>query len=126
MAVKHQAVLERRRGQDDPRPDRRGASSATTHNVFRREGDYWSVVFEGRTVRVRDLKGMRYLAQLLGNPGREFHVLDLRAAETGQQAALGDAGRRLLDERAKSAYRRRLAEIEDDIEQARTPRGRPA
>jgi tetratricopeptide (TPR) repeat protein len=95
------------------------ATSPTTPNVFRREGDYWSVVFEGRTVRVRDLKGMRYLAQLLGNPGREFHVLDLVAAETGQHAALGDAGE-MLDERAKSAYRRRLAEIEDDIEQART------
>jgi tetratricopeptide (TPR) repeat protein len=95
------------------------AASATTEtNVFRREGDYWSVVFEGRTVRVRDLKGMRYLAQLLAHPGREFHVLDLVAAETGQQMALGDAGE-ILDERAKTAYRRRLAEIEDDIEQAR-------
>ena len=95
------------------------AASATTEtNVFRREGDYWSVVFEGRTVRVRDLKGMRYLAQLLAHPGREFHVLDLVAAETGQQTALGDAGE-MLDERAKTAYRRRLAEIEDDIEQAR-------
>jgi tetratricopeptide (TPR) repeat protein len=87
-------------------------------NVFRREGDYWSVIFEGRTVRVRDLKGMRYLAQLLTDPGREFHVLDLVAVETGQKTALGDAGE-VLDERAKSAYRRRLTEIEDDIEQAR-------
>jgi tetratricopeptide (TPR) repeat protein len=87
-------------------------------NVFRHEGDYWCVVFEGRTVRVRDLKGMRYLAQLLGSPGREFHVLDLVAAETGQRTALGDAGE-MLDERAKTAYRRRLVEIEDDIEQAR-------
>ena len=94
------------------------ASATTESNVFRREGDYWSVVFEGRTVRVRDLKGMRYLAQLLAHPGREFHVLDLVAAETGQQTALGDAGE-MLDERAKTAYRRRLAEIEDDIEQAR-------
>jgi tetratricopeptide (TPR) repeat protein len=92
--------------------------AATETNVFRREGDYWSVVFEGRTVRVRDLKGMRYLAQLLAHPGREFHVLDLVAAETGQRMALGDAGE-ILDERAKTAYRRRLAEIEDDIEQAR-------
>jgi tetratricopeptide (TPR) repeat protein len=100
-------------------------------NVFRREGDYWSVSFEGRTVRVRDLKGMRYLAQLLADPGREYHVLDLVAAETGsggQQAssqaagiprsALGDAGE-VLDAQAKEAYRRRLAEIEDDREQAR-------
>ena len=95
------------------------AAVATTEaNVFRREGDYWSVVFEGRTVRVRDLKGMRYLAQLLDHPGREVHVLDLVAAETGQQVALGDAGE-ILDERAKTAYRRRLAEIEEDIEQAR-------
>ena len=70
-------------------------------NVFRREGDYWSVVFEGRTVRVRDLKGMRYLAQLLADPGREFHVLDLVAAETGQQTAFGDAGE-MLDARAKT------------------------
>jgi tetratricopeptide (TPR) repeat protein len=95
------------------------AASATTHtNVFRREGDYWSVAFEGHTAHVRDLKGMRYLAQLLAHPGRDFHVLDLVAAETGQRAALGDAGE-ILDERAKTAYRRRLAEIEDDIEQAR-------
>jgi tetratricopeptide (TPR) repeat protein len=100
-------------------------------NVFRREGDYWSIVFEGRTVRVRDLKGMRYLARLLADPGREYHVLDLVAAETGSDAqgasshaaglprsALGDAGEG-LDAQAKDAYRRRLAEIDDDLEQAR-------
>jgi tetratricopeptide (TPR) repeat protein len=100
-------------------------------NTFRREGDYWSVLFEGRTVRVRDLKGMRYLARLLAHPGQEFHVLDLTAAETGTVAQvnsgqtgglshtpLGDAGE-ILDVQAKDAYRRRLAEIEDDIEQAR-------
>ena len=94
------------------------AGATTGTNVFRREGDYWSVVFGGRTVRVRDLKGMRYLARLLAHPGREFHVLDLVGAETGQRLAPGDAGE-VLDERAKTAYRRRLSEIEDDLEQAR-------
>ena len=80
-------------------------------------------------MRVRDLKGMHYLARLLAEPGREFHVLDLVAAETrdrradaarpsGRARALGDAGE-MLDERAKEAYRRRLTEIEEDIEQAR-------
>jgi tetratricopeptide (TPR) repeat protein len=89
-------------------------------NVFRREGDYWSVSFDGRTVRVRDLKGMRYLARLLADPGREYHVLDLVAAETGSGAPVdsSDAGES-LDAQAKDAYRRRLAEIEDDLEQAR-------
>ena len=99
--------------------------------MFRREGDYWTVLFEGSTVRVRDLKGMHYLARLLADPGREYHVLDLVAAETSSVAhvddnragrlprpALGDAGQ-MLDAQAKDAYRRRLAEIDDDIEQAR-------
>ena len=87
-------------------------------NVFRREGDYWSVVFEGQTVRVRDLKGMRYLAHLLAHPGREFHVLDLVGAGTGHPLP-PEVMPEILDERAKAAYRRRLAEIDDDIEQAR-------
>jgi tetratricopeptide (TPR) repeat protein len=100
-------------------------------NVFRREGDYWTVSFEGHTIHMRDLKGMRYLARLLADPGREYHVLDLVAAETGSgpqaagshaaglpRSALGDAGES-LDAQAKNAYRRRLAEIDDDLEQAR-------
>lgn len=102
-------------------------------NTFRREGDFWTVEFEHRTVRVRDLKGMRYLGRLLSTPGREHHVLDLVAAEAGagggaplgrgdregglSVATLGDAGA-LLDDRAKAAYRRRLAEIEEDLDEA--------
>lgn len=111
------------------RPSIGDASADET--VFRREGDYWSVAFEGQTVRLRDLKGLRYLARLLADPGREFHVLDLVAVESGWS---GDAGRSaerslafssgldagvLLDAQAKEAYRRRLAEIEEDIEEAR-------
>lgn len=96
--------------------------------VFRSEGDYWSVKFAGRTVRLRDLKGLWYLARLLAEPGREFHVVDLVAAEQGTSGSPsrrrepglgrpGDAGA-LLDAQAKDAYRRRLAEIDEDIEEA--------
>jgi len=74
---------------------------------------------------------MQYLARLLADPGREFHALDLVAAEQGGRAAAGrvteagpafpdagDAGE-MLDARAKEAYRRRLTEIEDDLEEGR-------
>ena len=100
-------------------------------NVFRREGDYWSVAFESQTIRLRDLKGLRYLARLLADPGREFHVLDLVADQTGSAVDVergADDGLTiasdlnagvLLDAQAKEAYRRRLAEIEEDIEEAR-------
>jgi hypothetical protein len=100
-------------------------------DVFSREGEYWSVTFQGQTVRLRDVKGLRYLARLLAFPGREFHVLDLVAVERGWTAdvsratepgpdcsAMGDAGE-MLDTRAKEAYRRRLGEIKEDIEEAR-------
>ena len=98
--------------------------------VFRREHDDWLLAFNGHTVRVRHRKGIHYLARLIDNPGRDFHVLDLAAAnahpdtqtQLGHAASLsrvlGDAGE-MLDERAKDAYRRRLAEIEEDIEHAR-------
>lgn len=91
-------------------------SSAATEYVFRREGDYWSMSFDGSTVRLRDLKGLHYLARLLGAPGREFNVLDLVTIETSLHT--GDAGV-MLDAQAKEAYRRRLAEVDQDIDEAR-------
>lgn len=107
------------------------AAGATTRddvspNAFQREGDFWSIVFDGRTTRLRDSKGLQYLARLLADPGREIHVLDLTSAAAvpvsshdGQFVRdLGDAGE-LLDPRAKDAYRRRLRETEQDLQDAR-------
>ncbi|HVS02301.1 MAG TPA: transcriptional regulator, partial [Thermoanaerobaculia bacterium] len=107
-----------RQGARAPRPT---ATPAPGQDTFRREGDYWLVVFEGREMRVRDLKGMRYLCRLLAEHGRELSALDLVALESGGHIAapdLGDAGE-MLDARAKQAYRRRLAETEQDLEEAR-------
>ena len=96
--------------------------------LFRREGEYWTVAFGGKVVRMRDAKGLGYLARLLRHPHREFHVLDLlvgdaprandAAREDGLVAATPDAGA-VLDEPAKRAYRERIAELEAEIEQAR-------
>jgi hypothetical protein len=100
-------------------------------NFLRREGDYWSLSFEDHTFALRDLKGLHYLARLLAHPGREFHVLDLVAGGVTRTegpvgasdpeltlSGWGDSGV-LLDPQAKDAYRRRLAEIDEDIEDAR-------
>jgi hypothetical protein len=45
--------------------------------VFRREGEYWTVGFAEQALRLKDSKGLGYLAHLLRHPGVEFHVLDL-------------------------------------------------
>jgi hypothetical protein len=113
------------------RPTVASSAHRDADSVFRREGDYWLVAFEGQIVRLRDMRGVQYLARLLGSPGREFHVVDLVAVAQGGPADTthvaepglrfrdaGDAGE-MLDTRAKDAYRRRLTEIEDDLEEAR-------
>ncbi|HET7247053.1 MAG TPA: AAA family ATPase [Streptosporangiaceae bacterium] len=109
------------------------AEGATLWSMCRREGEYWSIAFAGEAFRLKDVKGLRYLAHLLRHPGREFHVLDLAAAgrqgsaggppmsparqEDLPQARLSDIGP-VLDEQAKKAYRARLRALEDDLAEA--------
>jgi hypothetical protein len=111
------------------------AAPGAAMNLFRREGEYWTVMFEGSVVRLKDAKGLRHLARLLAHPGREFHATDLEAADRGPPPAavgprdpagagelavhrdLGDAGA-LLDATAKAAYQARLAELRAELEEA--------
>src|SRR5262249_26326466 len=111
------------------------AASEDSGNLFRREGEYWTVRYEGSVARLRDANGLRYLAELLGNPGREYHAIDLEAADSQMvrpapsrrggagpgelrvRPDLGDAGE-LLDARAKAAYKARLDQLQGELEEA--------
>ncbi len=93
---------------------------STRHAVFRSEGDTRTVGWGTATVVVRDLKGLRYIARLLADPGREFHASQLVRLETaGEPTGTVDTGFVVLDEAAKESYRRRLIDIDDDIADAR-------
>ncbi|CAN5544001.1 hypothetical protein BH24ACT15_BH24ACT15_09720 [soil metagenome] len=95
--------------------------------VFRCDGDTRTITYDSKTVLLKDLKGLRYLARLLAEPGREFHAVDLVAVDNGvmprgshaesPSGGVGDAGV-LLDEQARRSYRRRLDEVEQDITEA--------
>jgi tetratricopeptide (TPR) repeat protein len=97
-----------------PTATRRGPRSAVLH----REGDYWTIQHAASPVRLRDRVGIRYLARLLTEPGREFHVLDLAAAPDADQRLQSTNLGPVLDETAKTAYRRRLAELTEDLQEA--------
>ena len=94
-------------------------------NHLRLEGAYWTVVYEGRLFRLKDSKGVRYLARLLQDPNHEFHVFDLigaqyeslRANSGWTSADLGDAGV-VLDSTAKAAYSSRLEDLTSELEEA--------
>ncbi|MGB3409821.1 MAG: hypothetical protein WBA45_01385 [Microthrixaceae bacterium] len=86
---------------------------------FHLDGDSRAISFAGKDAAVGDLKGFRYLARLLDQPGREFHVLDLVAVERGTlPTSRADTGMPALDQQARQAYQRRLADIDEDIEEA--------
>lgn len=83
--------------------------------ALRREGEFWTIAWNGTTFRVRDVKGLGYIAVLLQSPGREAHVLELAGAGMGDRS---DGGA-VLDGQAKAEYGRRLGELEEELEQAR-------
>jgi tetratricopeptide (TPR) repeat protein len=111
--------------------------------VFRKEGLYWTIGYGVNAVRLKDSRGLGYIAHLLRHPDAEFHVLDLYGGiasqregdETSQSvhglpradgelekagihvSGLGDAGE-MLDEQAKVAYRRRLSELREELAEA--------
>lgn len=96
----------------DVRPS---ANRAPTPGAFRRAGWGWVVGLGETRVQLPDAKGLHYLARLLAEPDREIHVLDLAGA--GQSADSAPAGP-VLDQQAKAAYRRRVRELEEEIEEA--------
>jgi non-specific serine/threonine protein kinase len=100
-----------------------------------REGDVWCLRAGDTALRLKDGKGVRYLQWLLAHPGQELHVSQL-VAETepppatsptaakqllGQVALRvsrgGDAGP-ILDRQARDAYRRRLEDLRDELDEA--------
>jgi non-specific serine/threonine protein kinase len=90
--------------------------------VFRKDGQYWTVAFDGTESRLKHSRGLSYLAELLRHPDRELHTLDLAVRFRGEpgdgaEAGAEDAGP-LLDERAKAAYRERVEQVRAEIEEA--------
>ena len=123
------------------------ASLASAHRgVFSRESEFWRIGFDRNAFNLKHTKGLAYIAQLLRFPATEFHVLDLVGGPGGARDAdeilsearsslprgddalqaagihvgdLGDAGD-MLDEQAKAEYRRRIAALREDLEEAKS------
>jgi hypothetical protein len=98
-------------------------------NVLRREGDYWTVRYGSTTMRLKDTRGLGYLAALVASPGREFHVLQLAATVRGTavpSAAAGELPIRGIgqsldhapDLRARREYAERLRHVRADLDEA--------
>jgi predicted ATPase len=86
-------------------------------NVFRREGEYWTLAYDGTSIRLRDTKGLGYVACLLAHPGREIHVAALALRDAGDRAQEHDLGA-VLDPRATAEYKQRVGDLREELEEA--------
>jgi hypothetical protein len=80
---------------------------------LRRQGAVWLVSFGGREATVPHTKGLADIARLVSRPGADVHVLELAGA-AGVAAPGGD----VVDRRTLESYRSRLAELDDDADEA--------
>jgi tetratricopeptide (TPR) repeat protein len=103
--------------------------------VFRKEGEFWTISYDDGTFRLKDAKGLHYIAYLLSHPGEKFRVHDLIAmvegppdqSQSSRRSAreleisgdLGDVGP-ILDDKAKGDYRRRKQELREELDEAET------
>jgi hypothetical protein len=122
----------------------RSRGDGEVDKVFRREGDIWTITYEGQTLRLRDFKGLSYIALLLEHPGEEFHATSLvtgvdsangtedsearaelgamtreQLAERNLRAGASEDAGEMLDAQAKAAYRRKLEELREELEEAK-------
>jgi non-specific serine/threonine protein kinase len=98
--------------------------------LFQQEGDYWTLAYQGMICRLKDSKGLHYIACLLQAPGRTFHALELAMLLCARQHGTADAGAvpdlavvpgdlgAVLDTHAKAAYKRRVCKLQDELEEA--------
>jgi hypothetical protein len=83
-----------------------------------KEGDVWRIDYGARSLRVRDSRGMQLLARLVERPDEEIHVLALTADESGGAGLVESNAGDVLDEKARRAYRDRVRDLDEEIEEA--------
>jgi len=98
-----------------------GDDRSPTVPTFRLEGEFWKIWFENERTSLKDNVGLRHIARLLANPGRERHSTDLLAQEAGHSGPTpsGSAGE-ASDRQSIRSYRARLQAIEEELAEAQT------
>lgn len=82
-------------------------------------GESWSLRYGNVEFHLKDMRGVRLLAALVAEPGREFHVLDLSAGSKAPTEPVdrGDAGE-ALDEEARRQYQTRVSDLREELQEA--------
>jgi tetratricopeptide (TPR) repeat protein len=85
--------------------------------VFRRRGDGWEIGIGPHLAMIRDARGLGHLHALLEASGRDVAATELAGTHASDLAAR-EAHHALLDDKAKVAYRQRIRDLQEDLEEA--------
>ncbi|HUW03894.1 MAG TPA: adenylate/guanylate cyclase domain-containing protein [Acidimicrobiales bacterium] len=96
----------------EPMPAAQGAGDVPS---FERRGEMWQIGFEGVDTTIRHSKGVADLATLCRSPGVDVDVVTLM---DGPDTSVRSTGTDVLDRQAIEAYRSRLGELEDALDDA--------
>jgi predicted ATPase len=148
-AEKHLALLEREdsgvkdqgsQPNPDPRspiPNAQHSALSTQHSsLFHYEGESWTIRFAETTCRLKDARGLHYIAHLLRQPYQDVHVITLITTNatlseepTGTHPpqntnlpfnhteGFSDASE-ILDPQARATYQQRLSELREELAEA--------
>ena len=131
---------------DNPSGHSEGAPSSPVAGraaTFVQHGEDWTIGYEKASFPLRHVLGLTYIQHLLQYPGEQFHALDLLGGTApgsiseidpsrfarwrdDDNVAIGrvsDTGP-ILDEQAKRDYRRRISELNEELNELRE-RGNP-
>jgi hypothetical protein len=93
----------------------RGLANRPDAWTLLQDGDGWLLEAGQEQARLPDVQGLRHLRTLLAAPGRDVSALDLVAGGRGLAAPVPTP---VVDEQAIAAYRRRIAELEAELDAA--------
>ncbi len=93
----------------------------TERATLRPEGGVWHVAFNGTSVHVPDMKGLWHLRELVSRPREPVFALSLIAAPAEDPVPVSDAGP-MLDREALRQYRKRLADLDEELDDAEARR----
>lgn len=82
-------------------------------SVISHHGDFWEIEYKHHKVVLKDSKGLQDLRKLLLRPDEEFHCSELAG-----NGAIEEKGVEMFDNKAKTAYQKRIIEIQNAIMEA--------
>ena len=103
-----------------------------TEAIFVREGDTWKLGWEGQSMRLRQQRGLEFIAAMLQHPNEEIHARTLMSASpapatdattraalaSGDLAIADDGGLEVLDDQALQAFRSRFEQARNELAEA--------